>query len=267
VIAWLLNTLPIAVLAILVVGGYVGLAVVAVWLVRRHAPSVADASGAGVSSQVLGALTTVYAIVLALVVVSLYSDHVDASDTASREATALAQVVRDVQILPAQQTAAIDGAVRRYAEAVVEREWPAMRDGGDSEEAWLELRAIYTALQGVEPQAPAEVAFYEDAVQRLGDVVAARRQRLDAADGSLPASFEAVLFAGSLVVIGYAILASSRIRWHHLATVLAVTVLIACSILLAMVLDHPYSGDLAISPDAFRTGVLDSLLGDADGVG
>ena len=215
----------------------------------------------------LGALTTVYAIVLALVVVSLYSDHVDTSDTASREATALAQLVRDVQILPAQQTDAVDAAVERYAAAVVEREWPAMRDGGDSEEAGLELRAIYTALQGVEPEAAAEVAFYEDAVQRLGDVVAARRQRLDAANGNLPASFEAVLFAGSLVVIGYALLASSRIRWHHLATVLAVTVLIACSLLLAMVLDNPYSGDLAITPDDFRTGALDDLLGDAPRVG
>ena len=264
---WLLNTLPIAVLAILVVGGYVGLAVVGVWLVRRHSPSVREASGAGVSSQVLGALTTVYAIVLALVVVSLYGDHDDAADTASREATALAQVVRDVEILPAAQTAAVDAAVQRYASAVVESEWPSMRDGGDSQEAWLELQAIYTALQGIEPQAPAEVAFYDDAVQRLGDVVAARRQRLDAAGGNLPVSFEAVLFVGSLVVIGYAILASSRIRWHHMATVLAVTVLIACSILLAMVLDHPYSGDLAIGPDDFRTGALEGLLGGAGGVG
>jgi len=63
---------------------------------------------------------------------------------------------------------------------------------------------IFAALQGIEPRSPSAAAFYDDSVRQLNAALAARRDRLDDARRGLPWVIGALLFVGSLVIVGSA---------------------------------------------------------------
>src|SRR5439155_19409686 len=131
----------------------------------------------------LGVVATLFGLLLAFVVVLAFQSYGDAADNARAEADALAQVVRDSRAFSPADRRRVDGAVGGYVRAVVNDEWPRLRNGDDSARAWAAFDGVYRAMQTVEPSTPAAHAFYDDAVSRLNDALAARRSRVTDASG------------------------------------------------------------------------------------
>ena len=252
----LLNDIPIGVLVVAIVGLTVAGVLLGVWLLRRYLPAIQEGSDAEVSSQLLSVLATLFGLLLAFVIVIEYQNYGDAQSNVSREADALAAIVRDGDAFPGAAPAQVRGAVEGYARAVVEQEWPRMRDGGDSALAWREVDGIFAVLRRIEPESHREIAFYEDSVRQLHDTIVARRDRLDAARGGLPSLITGLILIGSLVILGYAMLVGSRQAWLHGISAGAIAILIAFSLVVLLDLSYPFSGDMAIEPDPFETGAL-----------
>ena len=140
-----------------------------VWLLRRHLPAIREGYDAEVSSQLLSVLATLFGLLLAFVIVIEYQNYENAQGDVSREADALAAIVRDSEAFAGSAPDRMRRAVESYARAVVDEEWPRMRDGGDSSLAWREMDGIFDALQRVEPRSRREIVFYEDSVRQLGE--------------------------------------------------------------------------------------------------
>ncbi len=255
------DDLPIWLLLILVVGALVALVLLLVWSIRRLVPAVADGFDAEVSSQMLGVVAALFGLLLAFIIVIAYENYTDAQSNVTGEADALAAIVRDSDAFPPPERGRVRASIGTYVRAVVDDEWPRMREGDDSARAWTAVDGIFGTLQGIEPKSPAAVAFYDDSVRQLNVALDARRNRLDDAGGGLPWVIGALLFVGSLVIVGYAVLIGSRSYSFHAIGAGSIAVIIGMSLVVLVALIDPFSGDLAIDPGPFRSGGLAQFFG------
>ena len=257
----IVNDVPIWLLLIAVVTGIAGLVLLLVWLTRRLVPEVDEGFDAEVSSQMLGVVAALFGLLFAFIIVIAYQNYSDAQARVAAEADALAAVVRDSGALPEPDRDRVRAAVGAYVRTVVDEEWPRMREGDHSPEVSVAVDGIFAALQGVEPRSPSAAAFYDDSVRQLNAALAARRNRLNDARGGLPWVIGALLFVGSLVIIGYAVLVGSRSFWFHAIGAGSIALVIGMSLVVLATLIYPFSGDLAIDSRPFQDGSLAQFFG------
>jgi Protein of unknown function (DUF4239) len=250
------NEVPIWLLLVAVVASILGVVLLLVWLVRRFVPGVAEGFDAEVSSQMLGVVAALFGLLFAFIIVIAYQNYTDAQANVTGEADALAAVVRDSGALSPQERDRFRASIGAYVRTVADEEWPRMRDGEDSSHAWTAVDDVFATFQGVEPTSPSARAFYEDSVRQLNDALEARRNRLDDAAGGLPWVVGALLFVGSFVIVGYAVLVGSRSFWFHAIGAGAIALVIGMSLVVLVTLIYPFSGGLAIDPAPFRSGSL-----------
>ena len=256
VLRGVLNAVPIALIMVIGVGLTLGAVVLAVCLIRRVVPATRDGFHAEISAPMLGAVAALFGLLLAFVIVIAYQNFLDADANARQEADALASIVRDSAAFPEPGGSNVRRAVGTYVRSVVTDEWPRMRDGHDSAVAGAGVDGIYAAFRTVEPTSAAQIALYDDAVRQLNDALDARRNRIHAAIGGLPADIIALILFSGLVMVAYAVLVGSPNFWFHLLGPAAIAAVIAVSLIVLVDLSHPFSGDFAISPDSFQTGTL-----------
>ena len=251
-----INEVPTWLLIPTVVVLTIGIVLLAVWLVRRLLPAVGEGFDAEVASQMLGVVAALFGLLLAFIIVIGYQNFVSADENVSREADDLATIVRDSGAFSQPEGDRVRRAVGAYVRLVVDEEWSRMRDGHDSPQAWAAVDDLYAAVQDVQPGSPREVAFHENTVERLNEALAARRDRLDTAEGGLPGLVAALLIAGSIVILGYSVLVGSSSFGFHALGAGAIALILALSLVVLLDLSYPFSGDLAIEPSPFKTGAL-----------
>jgi hypothetical protein len=256
VLRGLINHVPIWLLLIAVVAAIVGLVLLLVWLIRRLVPAVREGFDAEVASQMLGVVAALFGLLLAFIVVIAYQNYGDTQSNVSDEADALGAIVRDSGAFRQPDRDRVRDAVGAYVRAVVDDEWPRMHEGNDSARAWAAVDGMYTAIQRVDPTSPKAVAFYDDSVRQLTTALDARRNRLDDAGGGLPWVIGALLLVGSIIIVGYTALVGSRSFWFHAIGAGAIALVLGLSLVVLLDLTYPFSGDLSVDSEPFRTGAL-----------
>ncbi len=93
----------------------------------------------------------------------------------------------------------------------------------------------------------------------IGDInvlTAARRERLFDAQQELPTTLEILLHGGAILLVAFKWLFGMRQFRAQLLMVMGVAVLVGSGLLVTLVIDHPFSGDVAVSSSPFQLGVL-----------
>jgi hypothetical protein len=260
VLRTLLNAVPITVLMVAAVCLTVAVMALAVWLVRRTVPATRDGFHAEISAPMLGVVAAVFGLLLAFVIIIAYQNFLEADDNASREAAALSSIVRDSAAFPEPGGSNVRRAVGAYVRSVVEEEFPQMREGTDSDVARGTLDGVFAAFRTVEPTTPEQTAFYDDAVRQLNETLDARRNRIESAVGGLPWDIAALILFSSFVVVAYSLVVGSPSYWFHLLGPAAIASVVAVALVVLVDLSYPFSGDFAIPPDDFQTGVLKAFF-------
>ncbi|MFE1291511.1 DUF4239 domain-containing protein [Streptomyces sp. NPDC058751] len=254
---WLLNHFSTFTLAVVTVGGTVLLAVGGSVLLRRRYPSVARGEHNEMVGVTLGMFGAIYGIILAFVIVTLWTQLEDTQTIVASEATDAALITRDADAFPAPVRARLDSAMSGYVHAVVEDQWPRMRAGEPSYGATeSHLRSAFQALQEYEPKSRSEQVFYEEAVTRLNDIASQRRARITMARQELPSLLQVLAFGGALVLVPLTFLYGMRKLRVQILFVASVAGLVGFSLLLVFVLDRPFAGELSVSPAPFKEGSL-----------
>ncbi|MEA2189481.1 MAG: hypothetical protein QOK16_4492 [Solirubrobacteraceae bacterium] len=254
----LLNTLPTWVLALAGVGGCAALAVAGLLLVRKRFPELGRTEINDVAGIAIGVLAAVYGIILGFVIVSLYEDFTAAEANVVSEAAQLIQLYEDTRGMPIAR--AMQDEMRTYVANVRFREFELMKEGrsyaqlGDKH-----VGDMYRVLRGYSPRTENRVAFYEDAVTQLNAVVSSRIERLHDATQELPTPFAVLLLVGAALLIASMYLLAVPKLHVHMTIVIAVAVLTSFNLLIAVALDHPFSGDVSVSSKAFGEDKLAEL--------
>ncbi|KNB50794.1 DUF4239 domain-containing protein [Streptomyces caatingaensis] len=254
---WLLNTFSTPALATVFIGGIVLFAVAGGLLVRRRMPHTVAGRHNETVGVVLGIYGAIYGIILAFVIVAEWEALGTARNNVATEATQTAEVLRDAAVFPPAQQRAVSSAIGAYVHAIVDKQWPRMREGHpDPNLTNPQVVALYRAFQTYEPTTEAQKAYYAQAVSNLGGVAAARRSRLATSQEQLPVLLTVLVLGGALVIIPLTWVYGIRSIRVQIVFVGAVAALIGVSVLLVLTLDRPFSGDLTIPPTPFKEGIL-----------
>ncbi|MEV0092612.1 DUF4239 domain-containing protein [Streptomyces sp. NPDC050738] len=254
---WLLNHFSTLTLFVLICGGVVSVAVAGTLVVRRRLPSVTAGKYNEMIGVVLGMYAAIYGIILAFVVVAEWEGLDQAGTNVAAEASQTAEVLREASAFPPEQQHQVNAAMGAYVRAVVDKQWPLMRAGApDPNITNPEVASLYKAFQSYEPKTEAQKAYYAQSVSTLADIASARRTRLAQADQQLPVLLTILVYGGALVMIPLTFLYGIEGLRPQLMFVVAVAGLVGVSLLLCLTLDRPFAGDLAVSPQPFKEGVL-----------
>jgi hypothetical protein len=253
----LLNALPTATIVLLVVGGTVALALGAVLAAGRLLPNLATGPFEEMADGLRVVYELVFALILAFVIASVLDTFSTAESTVATEATTLAHMKRSSLAFPLEQQRRLDEGLDQYVHAIVDDEWKAMRVGEHSDRASAALETLYALYQSYTPPpaAGAEAEFYTAAVAGLADATSARRARLGLGAADLPTPLRLFLPVGAvlLLVLEYRPRMPLRAQLVHMG-LLATVVSFSC--LLTVLLDYPFSGEVAVSPAPFKEGAL-----------
>lgn len=251
---WLLNTLPTWAIVIVVVGGAVVIAVGGFLLMRRFVPSLAGNADSRSLSSAFGMATGLFSFVLAFTIGQLYTNFTRATADAKNEAAMVSQVMRTSDGLPNLRKTMRADAID-YAVEVRTHEWKAMQNGKSTARAWDDIGAMYGLVES-HRVSDGSNPYYSQLLQRLNDLVVARRTRLDDANIALPTVFQVMLLLGACLALSTTFYFKPFGERIQIVMIGAAAVLVGTAMLVALMLDFPYSGSIAVSSAPFNTQAL-----------
>ena len=212
-------------------------------LVRvRVFPGRQDEEREDVAGYVTMMVGVIFALILALALVSVWENRDSAEGHVAAEASSLHETtLLAASLLPADQQR-IQQAADAYAGYVIRTEWPAMRsrkEAGDT--GWQLLSGLRTAFLSADVATPARQAVLSDATTQLSNLADARRGRLDDAEKHMPSVLWIGLILGGLLTVALTFIYGIEQRFTHVGMVMGLAALIGFMLILIYNLDNPFN--------------------------
>jgi hypothetical protein len=143
--------------------------------------------------------------------------------------------------------------VAQYAHEVAYVEWPYVaKQHKEDPSTDTQLNEVWKAVTQLKPRSATEVEFVRRAVDDITEANVSRRDRIDQARSELPTPLWVVLIVGGALTIGFCYFFSLDSFASQAAMVSILATLIALSLFVILVLDLPFSGDVAVAPTALE---------------
>ena len=230
------------VLGLLVVVVVTAITVVAMLLVRRHAPEGSYFSNGDRASGVFGVLATGFSVLLGFIIFLGFQSYDASRAGAEIEATIVAQMIQTAQFMPEDASEQLSGELLCYGRSVAGAEWDAVAAGtlGDSINPWG--ARMFTTISSIEPQTATEQSAYDRWMAQTADRERARNDRVHSAEGIIPLPLWLALFVICGVIFVYMLFFADRSERAVTQAVLmgSVTVVITLLMLLLFFFDNPH---------------------------
>jgi hypothetical protein len=225
--------------------------------IRRLAPDIVKGEHNDVAGFLIAVVGVVYAVTLAFIVIVTWEGYREARTAVLQEAGSLRSLYRDSRGLPEPARSQLGTLAVQYGQEVATGGWDALDQGEGSPVAFGLITEMFDLLAGVSPTTPAHETFLAEALGNLDELAEQRAERISVSEaGLLPILWAAIIIGGG-VTVGFALLFGvSDVRLHFVMVAAFATVL-ALQIFVILVLSHPFSGDLAVSPEPFLRVVRD----------
>jgi hypothetical protein len=224
-----------------VVGFAISCAVVLMALVRRRAPAGGFFTDTDRAAGVFGVLGTFFAVVLAFVIFLAFESYVTAKEKAGQEAVSVTDLSHTARNFPSPAPEQLQTELICYARAVIDDEWPAMKDQRLSSivQGWVDRIDATVARGGYERAHPVAFGHWlvDNAARREG-----RRGRAAEARRFVPTPLWLVLTVGAVLLVGFMCLfADPREPLAvQAAMIAAITAVVVSGLLVVRFLDRPY---------------------------
>lgn len=255
IVRYLLNNVPTVWLGVGLVVLCVGLSLLGLAFARRRFDRNNLQKHQDVAGFVIAVVGVIYAVLLAFVVVIVWEDFGSADTTANNEADAVGNLYRDAIGIGGVQGRRLETAVQAYAMSVVDTEWPYMAKHQEgSSETENALNVVWSDVKALSvPAGSATAANFDDqAIRDVSTATEERRSRILESSSQIPGTLWAVLILGGIITIAFTYFFAVDSLWHHASMVSALAALIALSLLVILTLNLPYTGDVAVKPDAMQ---------------
>jgi hypothetical protein len=218
-------------------------AITAKLLVRRRAPEGGWFTDAPRSAGSLSVIGTMFAVMLAFVILLALQSYQRAREGTSVEAIAVSELHSVASVFESPTSDRLQGGLVCYTRAVIEDEWPAMGEGRSSElvQSWIDK--LQREFANADPQGARQETAYgqwfdEQAQRREG-----RRERLAEATPFVPVPLWLVLGIGASLTIAYMVAQADRRERPIIQSIPIgfVTALVTAGLLVIFFLDHPYA--------------------------
>jgi hypothetical protein len=210
-------------------------------------------------SYVFAGIGVFYGLAMGLIAVATWEDFTDVDGLVGKESAALAGLYRDLDGYPQPLRGQLEAMLRDYTHHVIEKDWPAHRQGGVNQEGSELLDLLEDKIMAYEPASEREKIIQADVIHSLDGVVELRRLRLQAVNTGLPASLWSVVLIGALLNIALTYLFWVENRMLHALLVALLATFIGLLIFLTAAMDNPFRGEFSVAPDSFQM-VLDEVM-------
>jgi hypothetical protein len=252
VIRWL-GTLPDGVVFVLFGAIAIALTFLFDMVMRRFVTPETRQRASATASVTLQVTATIYAILIAFVIVDAYSQIGASQAQVSAKAASLAVVYENSRGVADPGGAAVRTASLDYARAVINRGIPKLAESSDPDRLTdRELEQLFRTVQKLEPATVSSRAAYDSMVRGLDELVATRAKLLDAARPTIPGPLLALLVVIGLVVMAVATFLDTQHRGSHLFILSALALVIWMTIALVISLDYPFSGLIRVTDAPVR---------------
>jgi hypothetical protein len=252
--------------AILIVVGAAGLAIVAMLRVRRKAPDGSYFNDGDRAAGVFGVLATGFAVLLGFVVFLAFTSYDSARAGAESEARVVAQQIETAQLLPPAVSGELTAELVCYARSVAGVQWDRMKAGslGDDLNPWA--TKLFLTLKRADPETPTEQEAYSIWLQERAAREEGRSDRIHGATGVIPSPLWLVLFFTAALIFVYMLFFADSgerpvVQALLMGTVVAVVV---STLLLLQFLNNPFHDGIGgLRPDAMERTlkIIDQKLG------
>ncbi|MCA8829877.1 DUF4239 domain-containing protein [Hymenobacter sp. BT728] len=257
---WLYE-IPTWLLALLIIGVTLLISLGGLYLAHRrlHTSSVKTLIDNGTVGWFFSGVTVLYGLTLGLLTVATWQNYSGASEIASQEAAQLAVLYRDLSGYPDSVGRPLQRELREYTEFIVQKSWPAQRRGMANDAERAVLTDFQLQLLRTNVQTPALQVLHGEAIGTFNRLVELRRQRIESIGNGVPGVLWFVVLLGAVITIVFSFcFVVENLRFHALLTGL-LALMVALMIFLIVALDHPYLGDVSVTPDAYQL-VLDKVM-------
>ena len=225
----------------------------AVRLVRRIWPHPAFKENNELVGFTYSVYGMIYGVLLAFTIVVGWQRFAETEQLVLHETTLLSELWRD-SIVPRPhirdytQRHLID-----YAQSVIDDEWPAMAARG---QAHPQTEKIYEGLWAItyqfQPKTKIQEAYMDHFLGRMNDLSAARRLRILHSRMEVNSILWLVLLIGAVPTVSYTLLFSNKHAWVQFVITGCIMMIVMLGLLVTLSLQHPFSGDVRIEPEAFQ---------------
>jgi hypothetical protein len=245
-----LQDLPLPLLALVCLGSTVGLGVGGVLVVRRKRWFITERD-IGTAAALHALIGVLYAVALGLLVVRVEEAFDSVQSVTDAEAIATGDLYRTLGGLadPARSTLRRD--LRQYLTLVVDKEWPAIERGDESDTTWRAIDNISRTIVAYIPVGAKEALIYPQLLTNMQSLLDARRQRIFRGTNGIENMTWLVIVLGAIVTIGGACFFSMEHKLVHLVLIGCASAMLGMMIFLVVAMDRPLRGGFSVDPSAF----------------
>ncbi|HAH65189.1 MAG TPA: hypothetical protein DCL72_06870 [Rhizobiales bacterium] len=130
-------------------------------------------------------------------------------------------------------------------------EWATMARGSPSTTTAHALAHLTQAIFDLHSDQIRDLALFQQSLHLLAVIEDNRNERLDSANGSVPPILWFVLIAGAIITLGYPAFFGTTNLVAQILMTATLAALVALTLLLALLLDFPFTGQVSVSSGAF----------------
>lgn len=189
-----------------------------------------------------------YAVLLALVVISVWDDYERADETVQAEAERFYNLYRNSYNFPSETGERMRDVLIGYATEVRDKDWPAMREGlRGSVSAADAYDRLSLTVGSTRPSNLELLPSVTHAIDLLKETADLRLERLSYVGGHVTPVAWTVLLLGALVTLGYcAFFATKQVAAQIIMTA-GLAAIIGSTFFLMLILNYPFAGPHAVT--------------------
>jgi hypothetical protein len=251
---------PTWVMAILFVAGFVGVTWFGIFLCRMtvHSWIHQEERANEMVGFTVSNFFVLFGLLLGLLAVATYQNYLNVSNTVDQEASVIAALYRDFSAYPQPTRGQLQDRLREYIRFTLEDSWPRQRKGIVPAGEFEHINSLFSILSAFEPTKESEKIFYAETLRELDRLVELSQARMGNVALGLPSVFWWVVGFGAVMSIVLIWTLDMEIHVHLLLGGILAAILGALIFLIAM-LENPFRGEVAVSPDSIAL-VYESLM-------
>jgi Protein of unknown function (DUF4239) len=220
------------------------------WLVRRRYTIEVLKDNHDVAGYTLNVIGVLYAVLVAFVLLAAWEQFRRTEEICEIEGAVVRNLHRDSFMLPAASQVPVRQALIDYAAAVTKKEWPSLIIHSDHPAATAAMNHIWQAYYSVQATTDAEKVWYGESVAKLNELAAQRRLRIIQCRQHVSWVMWVLLVMGGVITVGFMNFFGVQSFRSHLIMTVSLTSMLILILFIIYALDHPFWGDLRITPQA-----------------
>ncbi len=225
----------------------------ATFLFRKYANVRILRSHNEVTGFLFMSIASFYAFLMSFVVFVVWGQLNETRGNVSKEGSSALELYRDIKFYPdTVESKQLMTVYLDFVFNVIDEEFPNMEEMKLSRKTPESFNRVFYKMEHLNPKNPFQVQLVAEMFNNLNDLATYRGLRTSSLDMEIPPPIWLPIILGALITMLCAMFLDIEHRRMHVTLNSLLGVFIAMFLFMIIILDHPYTGSLAIKPKSYK---------------